>query len=40
MVSASNKMFSLTAHGHAEAYKLIAFEEGLPAIEPGRQDSL
>src|ERR1700674_2549968 len=35
MVSASNKMFSLTPHGLAEASKLIAIEKGLPAVEPG-----
>jgi len=35
MLSASNKMFSLTEHGLAEAGKLIAIEKGLPAIEPG-----
>jgi len=34
MVSASNKMFSLTPHGLAEASKLIAIEKGLPAVEP------
>jgi hypothetical protein len=35
MVSASNKMFSLTPHGLEEAGKLIAFEKGLPTTEPG-----
>jgi hypothetical protein len=35
MVSASNKMFSLTVHGLSEVSKLIAIEKGLPAVEPG-----
>lgn len=30
MVSASNKMFSLTAHGVAEAQRLLAIEKGRP----------
>ena len=32
MVSASNKMFSLTAHGVAEAERLLAVEKGRPGL--------
>lgn len=35
MVSASNKMFSLTEHGLTEAKRLVAVEKGLPPPEAG-----
>jgi hypothetical protein len=36
MVSASNKMFSLTPHGVAEAERIQAREKGKPALQTGR----
>lgn len=36
MVSASNKMFSLTAHGMAEAERLQAVEKGRPVVAQNR----